>query len=85
MKEWRHKRFCTCLYIAQALKLKVDRKTIANVLVRHGFRWQLLPRIRGLSQAEIENRKEFWEKFEGKSPCWWQESMQLVIDGVTFR
>ena len=83
MKRWRKKRFCTCQYIAQALKLKVDRKTIANVLVRHGFRWKRLPQIRGLSPKDLERRKAFVNKHLQKSPGWWQENIGLVLDGVT--
>ena len=83
MKTWRQKRFCTCQYIAQSLKLKVDRKTIANVLRRHGFRWQQLPKIRGLTPAELDKRKAFVNEFGGKSPGWWQDNMQLILDGVT--
>ena len=83
MKKWRKKRFCTCAYIAQQLKLPVDRKTIANVLVRHGFRWQALPKVRGLSAAELDTRKSFVEKYGDKTPGWWQDNIQLAIDGAT--
>ena len=83
MKKWRMKRFCTCKYIAQALKLKVDRKTIANVLVRHGYHWRQLPKIRGLSDTELAKRKAFVDKFGDKTSSWWQSNMNLVLDGVT--
>jgi len=83
MRQWRGKRFCTCQYIAQALKLKVNRKTIANVLVRHGYHWRQLPKIRGLSEAEPAKREVFVDKYGDKTPSWWQANMNLVLDGVT--
>ena len=85
MKRWRHKRFCTCDYIRRCLKLRVDRKTIANVLVWHHFRWQRLPRVRGLSPAELKKREEFCGKYGDKTPAWWQENIQLVLDGVIWK
>ena len=30
VKKWRHKRFCTCRYIIQELKLKVTKRTLAS-------------------------------------------------------
>ena len=41
------------------------------------------PRIRGLSPAELDKRKAFVNEFYAKSPGWWQDNMQLIIDGVT--
>ena len=40
VKKWRAKRFCTCLYIAQELKLDVTPRTVANVFNRHGYHWR---------------------------------------------
>ena len=80
---WRNKRFCTLKYIRTALKLKVHKKTIGNVLNRHGYYWRALPKVRGLSDSELAKRKEFVDTYLGKSPGWWQENMNLVLDGVT--
>jgi len=53
VKKWRGKRFCTCRYIAQSLKLRVGRKAISRVLNRHVYVWRPVPKIRGLSAAEL--------------------------------
>ena len=59
VKKRRTKRFCTCKYIAKALKLKASPKTIGNVLNCHGYFWRALPKVRGLSLSEIAQRKDF--------------------------
>ena len=80
---WRHKRFCTCRYIVLQLKLDCTPKTIANVLRRNGYRWKALPRVRGLSKAELDKRQMFVDAHINHPPSWWQEQMSLVFDGVT--
>ena len=81
--KWRTKRFCTCTYIRTALKLKVDRKTVGNVLNRHGFFWRPAPKVRGLSEQELEKRKAFVEQYSDKTAAWWEKNMNVVLDGVT--
>ena len=83
VRTWRHKRFCTCNYIRQVLKLKVHKRTIANVLNRAGYKWRALPKVRGLSDTELAKRKAFVTAHIGKSAGWWHDHMQLVFDGVT--
>ena len=83
VKRWRNKRFCTCNYIRAALKLKVTKRTVSNVLNRHGYFWRLLPKVRGLSVSELAKRKAWIDKYVDKTPAWWQEHMGLVLDGVT--
>ena len=81
--KWRNKRFCTCSYIRSALKLKVTIRTVSRVLNRNGYFWKPLPKVRGLSAAELEKRKAWIDKFVDKSPDWWQKNFGLVLDGVT--
>lgn len=83
VKKWRTKRFCTCKYVVQALKLKASPRTIGNVLNRHGYFWRPLPKIRGLSSAEIAKRRDFVEQHWQKPASWWEENLNLVLDGVT--
>ena len=49
LKKWHNKRFCTCNYIRAALKLKITKRTVSNVLNRQGYFWRMLPKVRGLS------------------------------------
>ena len=83
VKKWRHKRFCTCAYIKHVFKLKVTKRTIANVLGRHGFRWRPVPKIRGLTKEELEKRQVWVDKHIHHSSTWWVQNMNLVLDGVT--
>ena len=83
VKKWRNKRFCTCNYIRSSLRLNVTRRTVSNVLNRHGFFWRALPKVRGLSEQELAKRKAWVDQYADKSPAWWQENMGLVLDGVT--
>ena len=53
------------------------------MLCRHGFRWQKRPVMRGLTTAELEKRKAFVAEFCGNTLGWWQDNMQLILDGVT--
>ena len=73
VKAWRNKRFCTCSYIRSALKLKVTKRAVSNVLNRHGYFWRALPKVRGLSEAELAKRKAWVEMYVNKTPAWWQE------------
>ena len=36
-----------------------------------------------LSEKELQQRKDWVNKYVDKSPAWWQENMNLVLDGVT--
>ena len=83
VKKWRHKRFCTCAYIKGVFKLKVTKRTIANVLARHGYRWRPVPKIRGLTKEELEKRKAWIDQHVHHSSTWWVQNMNLVLDGVT--
>ena len=84
VRAWRNKRVCTCSYIRTALRLKVTTRTIAHVLNRYGFFWRQIPKVRGFSGEQLRQRKEFVDEHVGKPPGWWQDHMNLVIDGVTF-
>ena len=83
VKKWRHKRFCTCGYIRGVLKLKVTKRTIANVLARNGYHWRPVPKIRGLTKEELEKRKAWVDKHIHHSSAWWVQNMNLILDGVT--
>ena len=83
VKSWRSKRFCTCSYIRMTLKLKVNRRTIGNVLNRHGYYWRAVPKVRGLSTEELQKRETFVVAYEKHPPSWWEPEMNLVLDGVT--
>ena len=83
VKKRRNKRFCTCNYIRSTMKLKVTNRTISNTLNRHGYFWRPLPKVRGLSAAELAKRKAWVDMYLDKTPAWWQEHMGLVLDGVT--
>ena len=83
VKRWRHKRFCTCRYIRSELKLKVSNRTVARVLNQHGFHWRPVPKVRGLSKEDLAARKAFVAKYSGRSPAWWMQHMNMVLDGVT--
>ena len=83
VKMWRHKRFCTCNYIRRELKLKVSKRTVARLLNSYGLFWRPVPKQFALSEAELEKRKAFVEQYESKSSTWWEQNMNLVLDGVT--
>ena len=83
VKKWRHKRFCTCAYIKGVFKLKVTKRTIANVLARHGYRWRPVPKIRGLAKEELEKRKAWIDQHVHHSNTWCVQNMNRVLDGVT--
>ena len=68
VKKWRNKRFCTCAYIKTTMKLQVTKRTIANVLNRHGFFWRPVPKKHGLSKEDLAKRKAFVDKY-GKHPA----------------
>ena len=75
VKKSRGKRFCTCKYTAQALKLKAGRDTTSRALNQHGLFWRPVPKIRGLSTAKLENRKAFVDEHWQRPPYWWEEYM----------
>ena len=83
VKKWRNKRFCTCRYIQQELGLPVDRRTVNNVLNRHGFYWRPVPKATSLSPDDLKRRRAFVEAHEKHTEAWWEENMNLVLDGVT--
>ena len=83
VKKWRAKRFCTCQYIAQELKLDVTPRTVANVLNRHGYYWRAVPKVTPLEAKHIAKRKAFVDKYGQRTAGWWKKHMSLVIDGVT--
>ena len=59
MKQWRHKRFCTCPYIKKELKLDCTPRTIARVLNRAKFYWRAVAKKSPLTKKQIESRKAF--------------------------
>ena len=83
VQKWRHKRFCTCRYIIQELRLPVTKRTLARVLNKQGFYWKKVPRTMRLDRKDLEKRKAWVEQYELKSPAWWEQNMNLVLDGVT--
>ena len=83
VKKWRLKRFCTCGYIRQELKLKVHVRTIRRVLNRAGYSWTAVPKQAGFGKESLRTRTEFVAKYGGKSSAWWEENLNLCLDGVT--
>ena len=57
--------------------------TISRALNRHGYFGRPAPKIRGLSAAELEERKAFVDEHWQRPASWWEENMNLVLDGVT--
>ena len=83
VKRWRHKAFCTCRYIRQELGLAAAPRTINRLLNDHGYYWRTVPKIQGLSKEQLLKRKAFVDTYLDRSPAWWQQRMQMVLDGVT--
>ena len=83
VKQWRHKRFCTCPHIRRELKLDVSDTTVARCLNRHGFFWRAVPKKQPLTSEQLQKRKQFVLEHLDKSPAWWCEHVNLVLDGVT--
>ena len=83
VKKWRNKRFCTCRYIVQELGLKAKPRTVARVLNDNGFYWRAVPKIHGLSKENLVEREKFVAKYGDRSAAWWEQNMNLVLDGVT--
>ena len=83
VKTWRHKRFCTCRYIIQELKLPVKKNTLARILNANGFFWKAVPKTMRLTKQEVDKRKVWVQKYGGKPASWWEANMNLVLDGVT--
>ena len=48
-----HKRFCTCLYIINELRLPIKRRQLAKILNDHGFFWKRIPRTLRLTAPEL--------------------------------
>ena len=83
VRRWRHKRFCTCRYIIQELRLPVTKRTLARTLNANGFFWRPVPKQACLSAKDIARRKAWVDAHLGKTARWWQQNMNLVLDGVT--
>ena len=83
VKQWRHKRFCTCAYIRTVLKLKVTPRCIALILNRRGFFWRPVPKVRGFSPEDLRKRKAWVDQHIKYTSEWWEQNLNLVLDGVT--
>ena len=83
VRQWRHKRFCTCRYIRQEMNLEATPRTIARTLNRHDFHWRQVSKKSPLSNKQLQQRKAWVQRFIGKSPLWWKQNMHLIFDGVT--
>jgi transposase len=83
VKKWRHKRFCTCRYIIQELRLPVKKRTLATILNDNGYFWKAVPKQHALSADDISRRAAWVTKYLDKTAAWWQQNMNLVLDGVT--
>lgn len=80
---WRHKRFCTARYDKEELRLKASTRTICRVLNAHGYYWKPVPRVQGLTAAQLSKRKAFVDKYISHSALWWRDHLNFVLDGVT--
>lgn len=83
VQTWRSKRFCTCAYISKELRLGVSRQTVTRCLAEFGYRWKPVSKKQRLSDKQLKDREEFWNKYGSKSSDWWVANMNLVLDGVT--
>ena len=83
VKQWRHKRFCTCEYIKRELQLTASTRTINRALNEAGFFWKRVPKVQGLTKEQLSKRKEFVDAYIHKTAAWWQTHMNIVLDGVT--
>lgn len=83
VKQWRHKRFCTCGYIKREMKLEATPRTIARVLNRHDYHWRQVAKKSPLSKKQLRQRKEWVNKLIDKDEQWWRQNMHLIFDGVT--
>ena len=83
VKTWRTKKFCTCRYIKQELKLDCSLRTIARSLNRNGYHWRQVAKKSPLTAKHLQARKLFVDKHLHRSPTWWVQNMHLVLDGVT--
>ena len=59
VKQWRHKRFCTCPYIKRELKLEATPRTIARALNRANFYWRPVAKKSPLTKKQLEARRAF--------------------------
>ena len=82
VKMWRNKRFCTCRYIKQELKLEAKPRTIARALNRNGYHWCQVSKKMPLTPKQLEQRKKWVNRFLHKSPTWWTQNIHLTFDGV---
>ncbi|CAK0836807.1 unnamed protein product, partial [Prorocentrum cordatum] len=78
----RNKRFCCCRYIRTVLELKCTKRTVVNVLKRHGCRWRAVPKVRGFDDAELQKRRDWVNKCVDMTPERWLAKMNLVLDGA---
>ena len=83
VKKWRSKRFCTCRYIRQEMRLKVGVRTIQRALNKYGFYWRPVAKKQPLSSAQLAARKAFVDKHYSYGASWWARNFGLVFDGVT--
>ena len=83
VEQWRHKCFCTCHYIRNALGLTVTPRTVNNVLNNAGFHWKPVPRMQNLSHEQLAKRKQWVDDHVNHPPSWWEQHMGMVLDGVT--
>ena len=84
VEQWRSKRFCTCGYIRRELGLKkVSVRTINRCLNDSGYTWRRVPKVQGLTEAQLKKRKQFVNKFIARNPSWWEKGVAMVLDGVT--
>ena len=83
VKKWRAKRFCVCSHIRAELKLKCSARTVGRCLNRHGYFWRAVAKKAPLKPQDIASRKAFVEKYGQHTPEWWENNLNLVLDGVT--
>ena len=77
------KRFCVCSHIRAELKLKCSARTVGRCLNRHGYFWRAVAKKAPLKPQDIASRKAFVEKYGQHTPEWWENNLNLVLDGVT--
>ena len=88
VRAWRHKRFCTCRYIIQELKLPCSSRTLARILNANGYFWKAVSKRMRLSQTISQFKQRVAQILNGFSvakegePC---SFLQKLVRGMPKR
>ena len=74
----------TMSMIRKRTKIKAGEQCIRKALRIRGIRFRRLRSKPKLTTADVRARREFAEKYKGKSRSWWQKNVHLYIDLKNF-